>query len=214
MCIKIADTQYTVQSLFNTAFSPLGVTVPYIILQIVGLSTIHIVFAFWRLVFPYHSKYWEKRGILKYCHVATIILCIVLPAVSPITTFITVGYAYVEYLPHLCAPKDDSITFYTLIILSSAMLAIGLPLIWLYTWILIKVDRCILTNTTEASLTENKQLCKNYICSMQNIYYVVINLSIDNILMAYNYIRQHFGKTTSIHESLRLRIIINIYITG
>ena len=117
----------------------LGTTVYYLLAQLTMLWIFQVVVTFWRLVFPYHSNYWERRGIMKYIHIAAVLSCLVLPAVMPIATFSTGGYVSVDYLPQLCTPLSVPVFHFSLVIPTSIILATGLSLICTYTWILIKV---------------------------------------------------------------------------
>ena len=76
---------------------------------------------------------------MKYIHIAAVISCLVLPAMTPITIFSTGGYVSVDYVPHLCAPLNFFAIHFSVVIPTSIILATGLSLICIYTWILIKV---------------------------------------------------------------------------
>ena len=121
-------------------FIILGTIILYFLVQLMVLWIFQTVVTFWRLVFPYHSKYWERRGIMKYIHIAAVVSCLVLPAVTPITTFSTGGYISVDYIPPMCTPISIPAFHFSLLLPSSLILATGSSLICIYTWILIKVS--------------------------------------------------------------------------
>ena len=95
---------------------------------------------FWKLLFPFHARFWEQRGRFKYIHIGTVLLAILFPAIL-ITISLTVGTSYyaVDYLPQLCGPSDREVSFYILVLPGCFMLAVGVTLLWIVAWKIFKV---------------------------------------------------------------------------
>jgi len=93
---------------------------------------------------PFHARSFEATHRLKYIHIATVIVGLVLPTLPVIVTF-TAGNPSIQgdldmtsFPPVLCTSLKDP-TFYSLVLPINILLAIGVPLLIIVFWIIHKV---------------------------------------------------------------------------
>ena len=103
---------------------------------------------FWRLQFPFHARYWEQRGALKYIHIVMLFLGVLLPCIPPVIALAVGGFTVVDYWPFLCSPRGRNARFYAHLLPFSIGLATGLTLLLILTWNIIKVHACMTFMTT------------------------------------------------------------------
>ena len=115
-----------------------GVLDVYAEVQIAVFWIFQVIITFWRLVYPFHAKYWERRGIMKYIHIVVLIAGLIVPSTPVIAAFSTGGFIYIDYLP-VCTPRAIAVTYYSILLPASLMLAFGITLMLVYSWILIKI---------------------------------------------------------------------------
>ena len=76
---------------------------------------------------------------MKYLHIVTVVVGIVLPFVPVITAFGTGGFTISRFPPVLCVPNNTDATFYSLLLPSLIIVAVGITLLIVLFWKIHKV---------------------------------------------------------------------------
>lgn len=112
----------------------------YVTLQFALWWIFQVLMLFWKLLFPFHARTWERRGRFKYIHVAMVVSGVLLSFIPILVSLVLgKGYKSVDYLPQLCAPSNTNVSYYTLMLPGSLILAVGVTLLWIVAWKVIKV---------------------------------------------------------------------------
>jgi len=122
---------------------------------------------FWRVVFPFHAKYYTELGRVKYIHVLCIFLGLLIPLISIVASIAKsaidarreagngtsavdlllsdgLGFSNLRYPPIFCSPRDQNVAFYFLIIPLDLIQAVGTTLIIAIIWRIRRVSTLIL----------------------------------------------------------------------
>jgi len=145
---------------------------PYTLFQMGYWWLLHTVLLFWKVIFPFHSRAYEKLGKMKKVHIASVIVGIILP-LSPIVTSMAnfavdaqkratnetsgvklflsggLGYTHARFPPILCAGSDSDAVFYSTVLPLDLALAIGCTMLLI---IISHVHRVRLSNDLVSSL--------------------------------------------------------------
>ena len=117
-----------------------GVVMIYATLQFAIWWIFQVLMLFWKLLFPFHARMWERSGRFKYIHVAMVMSGVLLSFLPVLISLVFgKGYKGVDYLPQICGPKNTNISYYTLMLPGSLILAVGVTLLWIVAWKVIKV---------------------------------------------------------------------------
>ena len=90
-------------------------------------------------MFPFHAMHFETRGYFRYIHIAMIIAAIVLPLESVGAILGTGGLTIPRFPPASCFAVETDATFYSYVLPVSIIQSIGVSLITIILWVLIKV---------------------------------------------------------------------------
>ena len=107
---KGKSASFAVKS-FSFIFS--GVVFMYIQLQLWIWLFFHILSLFWGVKFPFHYRSYQQSGRVKYVHVATVVIGILVPLIPAFLPFALNGYGYsIRVPPVFCVPIDISLFVY------------------------------------------------------------------------------------------------------
>ena len=126
-----------------------GVAHSYFVLQITLWVTFHALGLCWGIMFPFHYKRFKTEGRIKYVRVITIILGLVLPAISALAPLVG-GYTITPSPIDYCVGRNIAITFFTTILPSSVLTAASSTVLIILFWIIFKVKK----NPLQMFLTE------------------------------------------------------------
>ena len=85
----------------------------YIQLQLWIWLFFHILSLFWGVKFPFHYRSYQQSGRVKYVHVATVVVGILIPLIPAFLPFALNGYGYsIRVPPVFCVPIDISLFVY------------------------------------------------------------------------------------------------------
>ena len=116
---------------------PPGIVLQYFFPSMCWWWLFHIFGVFWKFVFPLHAKKHASRERLLY---GVLVVCGVgLPLPGVIATLATEGYAIGRYPPLLCTSKDPDVFYYSVVFLTSVIIAAGLFMLVVLYWTLYKV---------------------------------------------------------------------------
>jgi len=120
----------------------------YTLFQMLFWWLLHTALLFWKVIFPFHSRAYEKSGKMKNVHIACVIVGMLLPLTSIVTSmakfavdarkratnetsatelFLSggLGYSNARFPPILCVGSDRDAVFYTTALPLDLGLAIG-----------------------------------------------------------------------------------------
>ena len=109
----------------------------YVLLQLVVWWFCHIAVLFWKVIFPFHSN---KPHHIKYIHVGIVVLAILVPFVPVAVSLATGGFIIKSFPPLLCVPRRVEVTFYTLALPISILMAVGIVMLLAVLWTIRKVS--------------------------------------------------------------------------
>ena len=116
-----------------------GAVLYYGSMQISLLWVFHVIAVFWAIKFPFHSRAFKASGRFRYIHIIIVIVALLLPGMPVVAAFATGGYVFPGE-PHLvCLGRDRDATFYSLILPVSVIVAVGVSLLIIILWIIVKV---------------------------------------------------------------------------
>ena len=89
-------------------------------------------------MFPFHYRRLKKEGRIKYVHVVTVVLGLVLPAISSLVPLID-GYTITPSPIDSCVARNMAVTFFTSILPISILLAVTSTVLIILFWTIFKV---------------------------------------------------------------------------
>ena len=113
---------------FTYGMSQLGI---FILFHAVGLC--------WGVVFPFHFWKFKAEGKLKYVHIATLLIALLLPLV-PALLQLKDGYVVANSPTVICYGRSIDITFFSFILPMSTILAVATSILTIMFWIIFKVN--------------------------------------------------------------------------
>ena len=100
----------------------------------------HTLVLFWKVWYPFHSKYIEHTRYYKFIHLGILLLVLTLPWIPVAASFATGGYTAITYPAfNNCFAKNPDATFYSFIFPKCILFSIGITLIILVFWKLLKL---------------------------------------------------------------------------
>ena len=126
------------QLLYDVLFS-VGVVESYILNQGTLWWILNISAIYWKVQFPFHSRYYDKTNRTRYIHVACVVAAICFPIISPVTISLKGGFTVTRIPPIVCLGKNLDANFYTLVLPNAILYAIGTTLLLLILWRIRKV---------------------------------------------------------------------------
>ena len=70
---------------------------------------------FWKVQFPFHSRYYDQSNRTRYVHIACVVAAIILPVYAPLAIALNGGFAITRFPPTGCLGRDVDAIFYTVI---------------------------------------------------------------------------------------------------
>ena len=126
----IIENLYTPYKIFLHA----GVVSFYIIIQGTLWWILNIIAIFWKVQFPFHSRYYDNINRTRYIHIACVVIALIFPVVAPVTLAIEGGYIVSRFPPIVCVGRDVAATFYTTVLPATLLYATGTTLVLLIVW--------------------------------------------------------------------------------
>ena len=115
-----------------------GIAHTYLILQITLWGAFHALGLCWGIVFPFHYRRFKMEGRIKYVHVITVVLGLVLPAISALVPLID-GYTITPSPIDHCVVRNMMIHYFTSILPISILVAASSAVLIILFWIIFKV---------------------------------------------------------------------------
>ena len=115
-----------------------GIAYSYLSLQITLWGTFHALGLCWGIMFPFHYRRFKTEGRIKYVHVTTVILGLVLPAISALVP-LAGGYTITPSPINHCVGRNMAITYFTIILPISILMAASSTVLIILFWIIFKV---------------------------------------------------------------------------
>ena len=110
----------------------------YRTLQIGLLVMFHALGLCWGIMFPSHYRRLKTEGRIKYIHVTTVVLALVLPAISALLHLID-GYSIAPGPIDVCIGQNMAVTYFTTILPVSILLAMATLVLVIMFWKILKV---------------------------------------------------------------------------
>ena len=122
-----------------------GIVESYIIIQATLWWIFHILAVFWKVRFPFHSRYYDKTKRTRYIHISCIILAIIVPTIAPITISLEGGFIMTRFPPIACVGREADASFYSIVFPITLMYAAGTTFLLAILW---RIRRVSSTCTT------------------------------------------------------------------
>ena len=131
----------------------LGAVFYYTLFQLMVLWLCHIPTLFWGLKFPFQANAFKRSHRMKYLHIASVVVGVLVPFVPVFATMIQfsygkssaeavrggLGFGVIRFPPIICMGRHKDTTFYSLVLPLSIILMIGITLLIFVFWIIHKV---------------------------------------------------------------------------
>ena len=91
----------------------------------------------WQVLFPLQVKYYQTSGHFRLLHIGIVVLASLLP-IGPIAAMLATGGFTPFYYPHACVAANADVVFYAAVLPHSIFTAIGLTLLIILFWILVR----------------------------------------------------------------------------
>lgn len=110
----------------------------YCVVQFCVWGCLYAVFLFWGVKFPFHYRQFKDSGRMRYVHIITVIVAVVVPLPGP---FIVLkdGFINTENPNLVCTGRNTDLFFYAYAITTTTALAITNILLVLVFWTVLKV---------------------------------------------------------------------------
>ena len=115
----------------------------------------HIVAVFWGTKFPFHAKSFQRKGYFKYVHAAMLVISILLPFAPVTAVYATGGSTFAQFPAFLCSARSPATFFYSFILPTCILIAIGMTLVVLIFQVLLHVTQ----NPPLRNDTQGSQVC-------------------------------------------------------
>ena len=99
----------------------------------------HIVAMFTKLKWPFFARRIALAGYSRYCHALCLSLSTVLSILPVVVVLETSGFATFTFPPLFCTPTNRKVTFYSIILPISILLAAGSSLLIAMLWVMHQV---------------------------------------------------------------------------
>ena len=96
-------------------------------------------------MFPFHSKLQQDSGHIKYIHVATVAIALLVPFIPVAVGLATQGFVISSFPPLYCVTRNSDVAFYTLVVPVSFLFAIGIIMLLAVLWAIRRVSVFICT---------------------------------------------------------------------
>ena len=117
----------------------LGIIFMYGIAQLGLFVLFHAVGLCWGIAFPFHYRRFQAEEKLKYIHITTVLIALLLPSV-PALLHLKEGYSVSNTPTTVCFGRSMAVTFFSLILPLSIILAITTSIFVIMFWIILKVN--------------------------------------------------------------------------
>ena len=111
----------------------------YILEQISILLLLHALFLYWGVAFPFHYRQLKVNKRLKYAHIITVVLALVVPLSAALVP-LKEGFIITSQPTLVCGGRSTDIIFYTFILPASIFLAATSMLLVLMFWAIFKAS--------------------------------------------------------------------------
>ena len=115
-----------------------GIVRVYGLIQITLLIAFHALGLCWAILFPFHYRTFKMAGRIKYIHVTSVVLSLVLPAIPPLLHLID-GYVIGAGSLEACAGRNRIVTYFAITLPISILMAIASSALVLIFWKILKV---------------------------------------------------------------------------
>ena len=115
----------------------------FLLLHMSLLWFLHVVTMFIKLKWPLMSRRVALAGYYKYLHVLCFLISSIMPILPIVVVLETSGFATFTFPPLFCTPTNREVTFYSIILPVSVLLATGSSLLIIVLWIVWQVETVI-----------------------------------------------------------------------
>ena len=131
----------------------------YGVLQLNIWAMFHALGLCWGIVFPFHYRAFKAEGKIKYIHIASVIVALLVPTV-PALLYLKSGYAALFTPTRVCTGRSLTVTYFSFLLPSSIILATTTFALGVVFWTILKVHNHI----------EHRTSCSNcYITSYNSL---------------------------------------------
>lgn len=160
LCIVVTHMQ-TLQLLYdknyiywhNIMLFYVGAVFYYCLFQLAMFWFCHLLALFWKTNFPFHSRSFQKSHRMKYLHITSVAIGILVPLAPVVVTMAQfshgkssaeavkggLGFGITRFPPLLCTGRDGDTIFYSLIVPIDVIVMIGMAFLVSLFWIVHKV---------------------------------------------------------------------------
>ncbi len=115
-----------------------GFVFTYCILQECTLATLHTIFLYWAVGFPFSYRQFKLQKRVRYVHIISVVLALVIPLPGALI-HLGDGYRFLTTPVYACSVRNFDFAFYTLVLPISIMMCITSCLMMLIFWTIFKV---------------------------------------------------------------------------
>ena len=130
----------------HAPFLPKGIANSYLFLQVALWGTFHALGLCWIILFPFHYRRFKIECRIKYIHITTLIIGLVLPAIFALVP-LTDGYTLSQSPTDSCLPRNMVIVYYTLTLPISILMAASSTGLLILFWTILKVPNSCRAST-------------------------------------------------------------------
>ena len=110
------------------------VMVSYSINQGILWWLFNICAIFWKVQFPFHSRYYDRTNKTKHVHIACVISALAVPIIAPAAISLRGGFTFSRFPPVVCVAKGVDANFYTVVLPTTLICAVGTTLLLIIFW--------------------------------------------------------------------------------
>ena len=116
----------------------IGMVYIYGVLQLNIWAMFHALGLCWGIVFPFHYRTFKAEGKIKYVHIASVIIALLVPTI-PALLYLKSGYAALFTPTRVCTGRSLTVTYFSFLLPSSIILATTTFALGVVFWTILKV---------------------------------------------------------------------------
>jgi hypothetical protein len=116
----------------------IGMVYVYGVLQLNIWAMFHALGLCWGIVFPFHYRAFKAEGKVKYVHIVSVIVALLVPTI-PSLLYLKSGYAALFTPTRVCTGRSLTVTYFSFLLPSSIVLATTTFALGVVFWTILKV---------------------------------------------------------------------------
>lgn len=134
-----------IYSLYVQCHAYVGIVYVYGVMQLNMWAMFHAISLCWGIVFPFHFRLYKAVGRIKYIHITTVIIALLVPLI-PALLYLKDGYAALFTPTRVCTGRSLKVTYFAFLLPTSIILAMSTFALAIVFWTILKVCKSVIVS--------------------------------------------------------------------